>query len=175
MTATADDPARLERLLAAARETIAAVPFFWVATAAEDGGANARVVNAQPGRPREDFWTRWFLTPRSGRKADEIRRTGRATLGYQHASGNAFVTLVGAAELIDDRDEVSRRFRGSQFDDPEGKVASGLVAVRVAAERIELHVRGVTAEPWGRGRTTLERNPDGNWRLLPVIYNAPLP
>lgn len=165
----------VERFLEAARDAIRDLPFFWVVTAADDRGTNARIVNAQPGRAGEDFWVRWFLTPRTGRKAAELRKSGRATLAYQHPSGDAFVTLVGRAELIDERDEVSRRFRGSQFDDPEGKVAASLVAVRVTAERVELHVRGVTAEPWGRGRTTLERDATGGWRLIPVIYNAPSP
>lgn len=165
----------VERLLAAAHDTIREVPFFWVVTAAEGGDANARVVNAQPGGDDEDFWVRWFLTPRTGRKAIEIGRSRRATLAYQHDSRSAYVTLIGPAELIDDRVEVSRRFRGSQFDDPEGRVAASLIAVRVVAERIELHVRGVTAEPWGRGRTTLERDPIGGWRLLSVVYDAALP
>ena len=59
----------VERLLTAARETIDEVPFCWVVTSAGDGGANARIVKAQPTRDGEDFWTRWFLTPRAGRKA----------------------------------------------------------------------------------------------------------
>jgi general stress protein 26 len=175
MTTATDPAAEVERLLAAARDTIGGVPFFWVVTAADRGDANARVVNAQAGDPGEDFWVRWFLTPRSGRKAAELRRTGRAALAYQHQSGNAFVTLIGTAELIDDRDQVIRRFRGSQFDDPQDAVAASLIAVRVTAERIELHVRGVTAEPWGRGRTTLERDPGGGWRKLPMVYDAALP
>ncbi len=54
-------------------------------------------------------------------------------------------------------------------------MAASLIAVRVIAERIELHVRGVTAEPWGRGRTTLERDRSGSWRLLPMVYDAALP
>ena len=54
----------VERLLTAARETIDEVPFCWVVTSAGDGGANARIVKAQPTRDGEDFWTRWFLTPR---------------------------------------------------------------------------------------------------------------
>jgi hypothetical protein len=62
-------------------------------------------------------------------------------------SRSAYLTMIGPAELIDDRAEVSGRFRGSQFDDPEGRVAASLIAVRVVAERIELHVRRVTAEP----------------------------
>jgi general stress protein 26 len=157
-------PRQIERLLAAARETIAEVPFCWVVTASEDGGANARLVKAQPSGAGEDFWTRWFLTPRIGRKAAEIRKAGRLTLAYQHDSGNAFVALAGPAELIDDRAAVESRFRGSIYDDPEGIVAASLIAVRVTANHLELHVRGVTAEPWGRGRTLLDRGPDGTWR-----------
>jgi general stress protein 26 len=171
MTAEGD----VQRILAAAHDTIREVPFFWVITAAEGGGANARVVNAQSGGDDEEFWVRWFLTPRTGRKAIEIGRSRRATLAYQHDSRNAYVTLIGPAELIDDGAEVRSRFRGSQFDDPEGRVAASLIAVRVIAERIELHVRGVTAEPWGRGRTTLERDSSGRWRLLPVVYDAAPP
>jgi general stress protein 26 len=162
----------VEQLLAAARRTIEEVPYFWVVTAAAEG-ANARIVQAQPNRD-EDFWTRWFLTPPNGRKAAEIRRAGRASLAYQHASGEAFVTLSGLAELIDDRGEVNNRFRGSPYDDSKGLVAAGLIAVRVAADHLELHVRGVTAEPWGRGRTSMDRNPDGSWRAHPVHYDAPI-
>jgi hypothetical protein len=121
-------------LLAAARDTIREVPFFWIITGTGEGDANARVVNAQSGGEHEEFWVRWFLTPEP-------------------------------AELIDDRGEVSNPFRSSQFNDPEGRVAASLNGVRVVAERIELHLRGVTAEPWGRGRTTLERDPavDGDY------------
>lgn len=156
---------QVERLIAAARDMIAEVPFFWVVTSAGDGDANARVVKAQPSGTGGDFWTRWFLTPRIGRKSAEIRRTRRVTLAYQHNSGNAYVALSGQAELLDDRAEVESRFQGSAYDDPEGIVAAGLIAVRVTADHLELHVRGVTAEPWGRGRTLLDRQPDGSWRL----------
>jgi hypothetical protein len=31
------------------------LPFFWVVTSAGEGGANARIVNAQPGKAAEDF------------------------------------------------------------------------------------------------------------------------
>ncbi len=161
------DPAQVERLLAAAQDAISEVPFCWVITPAEDGGVNARAVKSQSGDEDDDFWTRWFLTPRIGRKSAEIRKSGRVTLAYQHASGNAYVTVAGPAELIDDRDAVDRRFRGSTYDDPEGKVAAMLIAVRVRVDHLELHVRGVTAEPWGRGRTLLDRNPDGTWQRSP--------
>jgi general stress protein 26 len=153
----------VEKLLAAARDTIAEVPYCWVVTAAGDGGANARAVKAFPNEDREDFWTRWFLTNRIGRKATEIRRAGRVTLAYQHGSGNAYVALAGQAELIDDPQAVETRLR--LVDDPEGALAGKLIAVRVTADHLELHVRGVTAEPWGHGRTFLDRGPDRSWRL----------
>ena len=157
---------QVDRLLAAARETIVQVPFFWVVTPTPNGrGANARVVNAQPSDAGEDFWTRWFLTPRTGRKAAEIQAIGRVTLAYQHDSGNAYVALTGPAELIYDRQEVDRRFRGSVHDDPQGITAASLIAVKVTADHLELHVRGVTAEPWGRGRTLVDRDTDGIWHL----------
>jgi hypothetical protein len=29
-------------------------------------------------------------------------------------------------------------------------------------------VRGLTPEPWGAGRTLLERQPSGSWRFIPA-------
>jgi hypothetical protein len=165
---------RVGRLLAAARDAIAEVPICWVVTPAEDGrGANARavrdctadVVIVVAAAAGGDPWTRWFLALPGSRKAAEIRRAGRATLAYQHGSGNAYVTLVGRAELVDDRSVVAAGLRA--VDDPDGSLAARLVAVRVAADRVEVHVRGATAEPWGHGRTLLERGGDGAWRLRP--------
>ena len=155
--------ALVKRLLAAARDAISEVPYCWVVTATGDGGANARAVKAFPNDEGEDFWTRWFLTNRAGRKATEISRTGRVTLAYQHPSGNAYVALAGPAELIDEPTVVESRLR--QVYDPEGALAGKLVAVRVTGNHLELHIRGVTAEPWGHGRTLLDRTPDGSWRL----------
>jgi len=131
--ASPDEAAAVARLLAAALATIDEVPFCWVITPGGNGGANARVVKCQRSDAGDDGWTRWFLTPRIGRKSGEISAAGRVTLAYQHTSGNAYVALAGPAELIDDRDAVDVRFRGSIYDDPEGKVATSLIAVRVRA------------------------------------------
>ncbi len=68
----------------------------------------------------------------------------------------AYVALAGQAELLDDRCEVE-----SRCSDPA--LATKLIAVRVAVDHLELHVRCVTAEPWGHGRTLLFRKPDGSW------------
>lgn len=163
LSRTTNDP-QIERLLAAARDTIDAVPYSWVVTAAADGDAHARAVKVFPNEEHEDVWTRWFLTNRIGRKASEIRKTGRVTLAFQHRSGNAYVALAGPAEIIDEPDAVESRLR--EVDDPDGSLAGKLVAVRVSGERLELHLRGVTAEPWGHSRTWLDRLPGGSWRLV---------
>jgi len=42
-----------------------------------------------------------------------------------------------------------------------------MIVVRVAVDRIEVHVRGVTREPFGHGRTLIERNGDNGWRFVP--------
>jgi len=163
LSRTTDDP-QVERLLDAARRTINAVPYCWVVTAAGDGTAHARAVKAFPNDQGEDVWTRWFLTNRIGRKATEVRQSGRVTLAYQHQSGEAYVALAGRAEIIDEPEAVESRLK--EVYDPDGSLAGRLVAVRVTGERLELHLRGVTAEPWGHGRTWLDRRPDGNWRLV---------
>jgi general stress protein 26 len=133
-------------------------------TAARDGGAHARAVKAFPNEEREDVWTRWFLTSRIGRKATEIRESGRVTLAYQHQSGDAYVALAGPAQIIDEAHAVESRLQAVY--DPEGALTGKLVAVRVTGERLELHLRGITAEPWGHGRTWLDRMPDGSWHLV---------
>jgi len=156
---------QIERLLEAARRTIAEVRWCWVATPAGGGHVNARVVKAFPNGNGEDPWTRWFLTMRTGRKSAEIHAAGLVTLAYQHDSGNAYVTLAGPAEIIDDPSAVDCRL--THVDDPDGALQGKLVAVRVAPDHLELHVRGITAEPWGHGRTLLERPHNGVWRLVP--------
>src|ERR1700674_3444298 len=94
-----DEAGRLDRLLTAARDTISEVPFCWVITQGDDGGANARVVKTRSGDDDDDLWTRWFLTPRTGRKSAEISKSGRVTLAYQHETGDAYVAVAGSAEL----------------------------------------------------------------------------
>lgn len=154
-----DEQHRVERLLEAARQTMAEVRYCWVVTAAGDGRANARVVKAFLNDDGEDPWTRWFLTMRTGRKSAEIRAAGRVTLAYQHASGDAYVTLAGRADIIDEPLAVENRLR--QVDDPGGTLQGKLVAIKCIADHVELHVRGVTAEPWGHGRTLLQRSREG--------------
>src|SRR5258706_8830320 len=116
-------PQQIERLLAAARETIAEVPFCWVVTAAGDGGANARLVKAQPSGAADDFWTRWFLTPYIGRKAAEIRKAGRVTPAHPHHFRKTFFALAGPGALVHQGGAGGNPVSGLVLDFPPGVVA----------------------------------------------------
>ncbi len=162
------EAAPIERLLAVARETIATVRHCWLATAAPDGGANARAVRAFPGAAGADEWTRRFLCRRGSRKVPEIQRAPRVTLAYQDAPGDRYVGLVGRASVIDDRTEMRTLWQGD-WDAffPPGFADANMIVVQVAVDRIEIHARGVTAEPFGHGRTWIERTGGDGWRLVP--------
>jgi general stress protein 26 len=159
---------QIGQFLTAARETIANVPHCWLATRSADGGANARAVRSRDGAPGDDEWTRRFLARRGSRKVAEMRAAPRITLAYQHESGDAYVALGGVAILVEDLAEM-RSLWPSEMDArfPPGFADEHMMVVRVPIDRIEVHVRGVTREPFGHGRTLLERDGAGGWRFIP--------
>jgi general stress protein 26 len=160
--------AQIVQFLAAARGTIAEVRFCWLATRAKDGGANARAVHVHAGAAGSDEWTQRFIVRRESRKVAEMRLDPRVTLAYQHSSGDAYVALGGEAFLLDDKSEMRALWPNeadAQF--PPGFADAHMMAVRVEVDRIEVHVRGVTREPFGHGRTLLERDGHGGWRFVP--------
>jgi general stress protein 26 len=161
--------AQIVRFLAAARETIAAVPICWLATRSLEGGTNARAVNSSAGAPGSDEWTRRFLVRRSSRKVAEMRAAPSVTLAYQHPSGDRYIALGGRATIVEDVAEM-RAMWSSDLDAqfPPGFADANMVVIRVDVDRIEVHARGLTAEPFGAGRTLLERQPAGSWRFIPA-------
>jgi general stress protein 26 len=141
-----DNDDKAERLLAAALQIRAKIGDCWVMTAAEDGGAHGRIVVPIPIRPGEDAWIIWFLTGRHSRKAREIRRCGRLTLGYQHPPDRSYVALAGASLVVEDRAIVGRHWQESwNTVFPSGAADDNAVIVRVEVDRIEVWSPGVTA------------------------------
>jgi general stress protein 26 len=168
-TSTAISADQVARWLAAARETIARVRYCWVATRAEEGGANARAVRSFAGMPGADEWTRRFICRRGSRKVMEIRSDPRVTLAYQDDSGNAFVALGGRAVLIDDPSQIRDLWPESANPYfPAGFAEANMLVVNVQVDRIEVHARGITAEPFGHGRTLIERDAIGEWFFVPA-------
>ena len=160
---------QIDQFLAAARQTIADVPFCWLATRSVEGGTNARAVRSSPGAPGSDEWTRRFLVRRSSRKVAEMRAAPMVTLAYQHPSGDRYVALGGRATIVEDTQEM-RTMWSSDLDAhfPPGFADANMIVIRVDVDRIELHARGLTREPFGHGRTLIERQPSGSWHYVPA-------
>ena len=162
------------RFLGGARETIAAVRIAWLATCSRDGGTNARAVDTFAGAVGSDEWTRRFLVRRTSRKVGEIRAVPQVTLAFQHPSGDRYVALGGRATINEDTEEM-RSLWPREMDKyfPPGFAEANMVVVQVEIDRIEVHVRGLTPEPFGTGRTLLERRSSGAWRFVPMAANLP--
>ena len=161
--------AEIAEFLAAARATIAEVPIGWLATRSLEGGTNARAVNTSAGLPGSDEWTRRFLVRRSSRKVAEMRAAPSVTLAHQHASGDRYIALGGRAAIIEDVAEM-RTMWPHELDArfPAGFADANMVVIHVDVDRIEVHARGLTPEPFGHGRTLLERQLDNSWRFVPA-------
>jgi general stress protein 26 len=157
------------QFLAAARETIAAVPVCWLATRSLEGGTNARTISSSAGPPGSDEWTRRFLVRRSSRKVAEMRAAPLVTLAFQHFAGDRYIALGGHATIIDDVGVVRTMWSGDlDVHFPPGFADANMIVIQVDIDRIEVHVRGLTPEPFGAGRTLLERQPAGSWRFIPA-------
>ena len=157
------------QFLSAARDTIAEVPICWLATRSLEGGTNARAVSTSAGRPGSDEWTRRILVRGSSRKVAEIRAAPFVTLAFQHTSGDRYIALIGRATIIEDVAEM-RSMWPSELDKhfPPGFADANMIVIQVEVDRIEVHVRGLTPEPFGHGRTLLERQSSGAWRFIPA-------
>jgi general stress protein 26 len=150
----------VERALAAARETIAKPRYCWAVTASGDGGANARGMQRLT-QIDGDEWTVWFLTDGRSRKAQEVRRSGRMTIGFAEDTEGSFVALLGEAALVEDRSVILRHWRESWNRFFEGgRGDPNAVFIKVEVGRIELCVDNGT---WS---ATLERDASWQWRLL---------
>jgi general stress protein 26 len=161
--------ARVDRLLTAARDTMARVAYCWAATPSEDGGVNVRVVGPIPGVPGEEDLTIWIVTSGGSRKAADIRRAGRLTLGYQHHSYGApddYVVLIGRAALVEDRTEIRDRWIESWRPFfPDGPDDPDVIFIRLNVDRIELCMRDVSPEPFGSRYSAIERGDDRFWKI----------
>jgi general stress protein 26 len=160
---------QIVQFLAVARETIAAFPVCWLATRSVEGGTNARAVSSSSGAPGSDEWTRRVLVRRSSRKVAEMRAAPLVTLAHQHPSGDRYVALGGRATIVEDTAEM-RSMWPSELDAhfPPGFADANMIVIRIEVDRIEVHARGITLEPFGHGRTLIERQPAGAWRFVPA-------
>ena len=161
--------AQIRQFLDAARQTIVDVPVCWLVTRSLEGGTNARAVHTSAPLPGSDEWSRRMLVRRSSRKVAEIRAVPLVTLAFQHPSGERWVTLGGRVRIVDDLAQVRSLWPSDRDGDfSPGFADAHMTVLETEVDRIEVHVRGLTPEPFGTGRTLLERQPDGAWRFVPA-------
>jgi general stress protein 26 len=165
---TAARDATVTRLLAAARETMVKSRDCWAATPSIDGGVNIRVVEPIAREPGDEDWTIWIATSGASRKAAEILRAGRLSLGYQHPLGRDYVALLGRATVVDERTQVRRRWQETwRVFFPGGPDDPNTVLVMFEVDRIELCVHGASPEPFGSRYSTLVRDRGRQWQVVP--------
>ena len=164
----AADAAEAERILDAARRLMAKVRDCWAATPAADGGVSLRVVEPLAPLPGEEAWTLHIATSGGSRKAAEIARAGRLTLGYQHHPDRSYVALFGRAYLVTERAPIRARWREAwRLFFPAGPEDPDTILVRLVVERIELCMSGVSPEPFGARYAAVWRDAAGVWRSVP--------
>lgn len=140
--ATAPDRAKV---LAAAREVMAAQQYCALVTLDEHGLPQVRTMN--PFAPDEGMVV-WMATHATTRKVQQIRRDPRVSLYYaDHANAIGYVAISGRAELVDDMKEVLARRRA--YWDQAFPGLKNIVLIKVVPERIEVlnYKQGVVADP----------------------------
>lgn len=162
------DAIDLDRLLAGVSTATKHAPYYWLATASEDGPANVRPMGRLLERVGDgaDEWLIAFFTDGRSHKAADMRRDSRVTVILQHDASAAFVAFSGRAKLVESKHEVDKRWRDeyNAFLPSPGDRAH-VVFVDVDVERMELWIRGVTPEPFGFHTTTLVRDTKHGWRV----------
>jgi general stress protein 26 len=133
------------RLVAAAREIMAAQTYCALVTIDETGRPQVRTMNPFP---PEDDMTVWFATNTRSRKVREMRRDPRVALYYSdHAKAIGYVQITGRAVLVDDRQEILKRKRA--YWDQAFPGLQNLVLVKVVPERLDVlnYTAGMQADP----------------------------
>ena len=157
----------VERLLAAARATLAEMTHCWVTTPSVNGGIHVRVVEPIAAAPDDEDWIISFATSARSRKATEIERAGRLTLGYERHSDHSYVALYARAALVVERSAIRARWcEAWQPYFPGGPEDPNLIIVRLAVDRIEVCVPGVSPEPFGSRYVAAARDAAGAWTIV---------
>jgi len=95
----------------------------------------------------------------------EIRLEPRVTLAYQDRTGSIYVALAVRVSLNETRQRSGSLWQSSvSAPFPDGFADANMIVATVDVDRIEIHARGVTPEPFGHGRTLIERTTTG-WRF----------
>ena len=163
---SADDD--VNGLLAGASKTMAGARSCWLVTSTRDGGVDARPMGRLQAEPGDDAWLIRFITDSRSHKAAEIKRAAKVAVIFEVPADDGYVTLVGRAAVKDSAADVRRLWKAA-YDAffPSETDKANAIFVEIAADRLELWIRGVTPEPFAAQTTVLERRAGGDWRIVP--------
>jgi general stress protein 26 len=163
---SADDD--VNGLLAGASKTMAGARSCWLVTSTRDGGVDARPMGRLQAEPGDDVWLIRFITDSRSHKAADIKRAAKVAVIFEVPADDAYVTLVGWAAVKDSAADVRRLWKAA-YDAffPSETDKANAIFVEIAADRLELWIRGVTPEPFAAQTTVLERRAGGDWRIVP--------
>ena len=97
-----------DELISAARETMTSTRYCALITTDRTGRAHARTMDAFA--PEENMVV-WLATNPRSRKVAEIRRQPHVTLYYFDRESQAYVTLYGRAQLVNDSAEKAKHWK----------------------------------------------------------------
>ena len=127
-------PLTREQLIAAAREVMSAARYCALITVDSSGHSQARTLDPFP--PDEDMRV-WLGTNPRSRKVAEIRRHPRVTLYYFDREGQAYVTISGSAQLVNDEKQKAKRWKDEWKDFYPDRAKDYLLIV-VKPEKLEV-------------------------------------
>jgi general stress protein 26 len=142
-------------ILETARKIMLEVRYCALTTLGEDGSPRVRAMDPFP---PEDGMTVWLATNPKTRKPEQIRRDCRVALFYLDSSANAYVTILGKAQLVDAPAEKARRWKDSwknfYKDENRGK---DYLLIKVVPERIEVSSPDIETPEWGPAVVEMKR------------------
>lgn len=146
-----------------ARSTMKAAGHCFLITLDGQGQPQARIMD--PFEPEPDMSV-WLGTHRGTRKVQQIRNNPQATLAYFDPEGKSYVTLLGHARLVEDREERRRRWK-EQWEAfyPGGAEGEHYLLIHFIPSRIEIMslAHDLASDPLAWRPAILTRHGDG-WK-----------
>jgi general stress protein 26 len=142
-----------DTLLNAAREIIKSVPFCALVTIDSTGQPQVRTMNPFP---LGDDMVIWFATSRKSRKVKEIKNNPKVCVYYSdHRYAKGYVTVIGSATIIDDKNLLIKKKRAYWENIPDWK--NQFVLIKIEPESLDVvnYARGISGEPETNRAATL--------------------
>jgi general stress protein 26 len=146
------------KLIEFAREVMDTARYCALITIDEAGLPRARVMDPFP--PEDDMAV-WLGTNPKSRKVDQIRKNPHVMLYYFETKGLSYVTIAGTAQLVDDPEEKSRRWKEG-WEALYPNRGNAYLLIEVTPQRLEVFspVHGINGDP-------------GTWTPPSVEFDVP--